>query len=119
MSVGIGLHSLQVGVWLLLLGPPPHQSPAWPTRLHHRPSPRLRDPQRGDTHTAISPSVPPPSYVPTVRTATWVSASEGERTALQQAVQPNGTNQSLTVTLAVMRHSQGIIGEGRLGDAGR
>ena len=43
----------------------------------------------------------------------------GERTALQQAVQPNGTNKSLTVTLAVMRHSQGIIGEGRLGGAGR
>jgi len=43
----------------------------------------------------------------------------GERTALQQAVQPNGTYKSLTVTLAVMRHSQGIIGEGRLGGAGR
>jgi len=43
----------------------------------------------------------------------------GERTALQQAVQPNGTNESLTVTWAVMRHSQGIIGEGRLGGSGR
>src|SRR4051812_35824312 len=38
----------------------------------------------------------------------------GERTALRQAVQPNGTNKSLTVTLAVMRHSQGIIRGGPL-----
>src|SRR3954468_19443440 len=69
----------------------------------------LSSAKRSCTHTLVSPPAPP-SYVLTVRTATAMSASEGERTALRQAVRPNGTYTNLTVTLAVMGRPQGFVG---------
>src|SRR3954471_14082132 len=100
----------QTRVRPLLPGSLPDEHPTRSARLHHRRPPQLRDPQRGAKPTLVSPSAPP-SYVPTVRAATWMSASEGERTALRQAVRPNGIRLSSAVTLAVTGRWDGIVGE--------